>query len=73
MIQTHSHLVEVDEIARLLTIHRVYANGRRELYTEMELPTGTVDQSETSFDAFCRLLGENLLLDSPIARKLLGL
>ncbi len=73
MNATYSHRVDVDEVARRLTIRRVHAGGRLELYTEMDLPTKTVDESEEAFRTFCCLLGENLLLDSPAARKLLGL
>ncbi len=70
---TYSHRVDVDKVARRLTIHRVYAGGRTELYTEMDLPARTIDDSEEAFRAFSCLLGENLLLDSPAARELLGL
>jgi hypothetical protein len=73
MTTTYSHLVEVDEAARRLRIHRIYADARKELYTEIDLPAKTVAESEESFETFCRLLGENLLLDSPTARKVLGL
>lgn len=69
----YSHLVEINEQDRRLTIHRVYADGRKELFTEMVLPSATCDEDTAKFEEFCRMLGENLLIDSPIARKLLSL
>lgn len=73
MDAAYSHRVDVDKVARRITIYRIYVCGRMELYTEMELPEKTVEESEEAFKVFCRLLGENLLLDSPAARELLGL
>lgn len=73
MMENYNHLIKIDEITRLLVIYRVYEDGRQELFTEVELPAKTVDENEDQFERFSCLLGENLLLDSPIARKLLGL
>ena len=73
MTKTYSHLVQVDEKTRRLTIHRIYPNGRQEIFTQTDLPATTVDESKDQFEVFCRVLGENLMLDSPISRKLLGL
>lgn len=73
MIPNYSHLVEVDEKDRRLTIYRVYENGRKELFTTIELPLQTVAENQDQFDRFCHSLGENLLIDSPSARKLLAL
>jgi hypothetical protein len=73
MSQKYSHLVEVDEHARKLIVQRVYADGRKELFTQVDLPATTASAKKKSLDEFCRKLGENLLLDSPAARKLLSL
>ena len=67
-----SHLIEIDENARLLRIHRVFADGRRQLFTETPLPPPTADSKSSQFAEFARLLGENILLDSPAARRVLG-
>jgi hypothetical protein len=67
----YCHLVEVDETSSKLIIYRVYFDGRKELYTQVDLPVGAKETD--SLGAFCRMLGENLLLDSPVARKLLNL
>lgn len=64
-----SHLIEIDESARLLRIHRVFADGRRHLFTETPLPS---DSKGSKYAEFARVLGENILLDSPAARRILG-
>jgi hypothetical protein len=67
-----SHLIEIDEAARLLRIHRIFADGRRHLFTETPLPSRMDDPKGSQYAEFARLLGENILLDSPAARRLLG-
>ena len=69
----YNHFVEVDEKSHRLMIYRIYGDGRKELFTEIELPSTIIEESEDEFREFARLLGENLLMDSPAARKLLGL
>jgi hypothetical protein len=73
MTPRYSHLVEVDVDTRKLVIHRVYGDGRKELFTHVDLPAGTADAKKERLNEFCRMLGENLLIDSPDARKLLNL
>lgn len=68
----HSHLIEVDEGERSLTIYRV-RDGERELYTSVKLPASTCDIGRRAISSFCRTLGENILFDSPAARRLLSL
>lgn len=67
-----SHLIEVDEGARLLRIHRVFPDGRRHLFTKTPLPPRMTDKSGFKHSEFARQLGENILLDSPAARRALG-
>jgi hypothetical protein len=73
MVLKYSHLVEVDESSHRLVIHRIYPDGRRELFTEVDLPTAGAGSQQDALASFCRMLGENLLVDSPVARKLLRL
>ena len=70
---TFSHVVEIDEKTRKLSIHRLFANGERQLFTTVDLPDVPANGSDAALDEFARQLGENLLLDSPVARKLLSL
>lgn len=69
----YNHLIEISENDRRLIIYRVYEDNRTELFTEVDIPSKTAAENKDKFEEFARLLGENLLLDSPIARKLLDL
>jgi hypothetical protein len=69
---TFSRLVEIDEVTRRLKIYRVYSDGRRQFYTETELPPRTVESTSSAYADFARELGENILIDSPAARRAIG-
>lgn len=68
--ENFSHLIEINEKERLLTIYRV-SGSRRDLYTSVKLPEKTWAKNPEEIREFCRKLGENIILDSPQARKLL--
>lgn len=68
----YAHLIEVDETGRSLAIYRVRGT-ERQFFTSVELPQATWDADRAAIESFCRMLGENILFDSPAARKLLGL
>lgn len=72
MDSNFSHLIEVDEGARLLRIHRIFPDGRRHLFTETPLPPRMADPKGSQYAEFARALGENILLDLPAARRALG-
>lgn len=65
------HLVRVNQETRELFIYRVSSNGQLSLFTKAPLPMAKGWTEE--FSSFARTLGENLLVDSPAARDLLGL
>ena len=65
------HIVSIDEAARELVIHRIDSKGKCSLYTKAPLPRATGWSPD--LEAFARQLGENLLMDSPLARRILGL
>lgn len=67
----HDHIVCCDEKTRQLHIYRLDADARRTLLTTVDLPRSSGWTSEV--EAFAKALGENLLMDSPTVRKLLGL
>ena len=71
-MRAYDHIVQIDESTRELRIYRLDADGTRTFYTSTELPSSS-GWKDTSLQAFARLLGENLLMDSPVARKLLNL
>lgn len=69
----YSHVIEIRESTRRLTIYRVFDYGTKELFTDVELPQASAAEDQSGFARFTQILGENLLLDSPVARKLLKL
>jgi hypothetical protein len=72
-MEAYAHLVEIDEEKRQLLIYRIRKNGKKQLFTSVDLPSKTFAEDEDGFRRFSTYLGENLLVDSPVARKLLGL
>lgn len=68
-----SHVLDIDEEKRLLIISRVFKDGTKQFFTSIDLPSKTFSDDEQGFKYFAQKLGENLLIDSPVARKLLGL
>ncbi|AOY66212.1 hypothetical protein LN565_16190 [Xanthomonas euvesicatoria pv. euvesicatoria] len=67
----HSHLVYVDEESRKLLIYRLSEKGKKTLLTDISLP---IEQGWSSdLESIAKQLGENLLMDSPAARRLLDI
>lgn len=69
----YSHVLEFDEEKRILTINRLFKDGTRQLFTTVQLPSKTFSEDEKGFRDFAQKLGENLLIDSPVVKKLLEL
>ncbi len=69
----YSHLIEVDEEKNRIYIYRVSTSGKKDLLTYTDLPSKKYEEDPEGFKEFARLLGENILLDSTIARKIFGL
>jgi hypothetical protein len=67
-----THIVEIDEQRRQLSIYRVIGT-QRSLFTAIALPMGNWEEDPDAMKQFCQILGENILLDSPQARRLLGI
>ncbi|MCW1977998.1 hypothetical protein [Xanthomonas campestris] len=65
----HSHLVYVDEGLRKLFVYRVSAEGKKTLLTDVALPSK--QGWPVDLEHIAKQLGENLLMDSPAARRLL--
>lgn len=68
----YRHLIEIDEEERSLTIYRV-KGSEHEVYTSVKVPEIKCMDDPKAIDDFCRILGENILLDTPIGRKLFGI
>lgn len=67
------HTIEYKKNDRVLIVNRLYPDGRLELYTSVGFPEKSFDEDKSGFRAFAQTLGENLLIDSFVARALLGL
>lgn len=70
-MNAYDHVLHIDAANRELQIYRVDADGTKSLFTSVILPASRGWTAE--FEAFAKQLGENLMLDSPAARDLLGL
>ncbi|UVK51043.1 hypothetical protein DBIPINDM_004253 [Mesorhizobium sp. AR02] len=63
------HLIQAEEETQLITIYRIDSGGMPTLYTSVSFE----EARKMGFDKFGRLLGENLILDSPGLRDLFSL
>lgn len=70
-MNSHNHLVCIDENTRELIIFRVNEGGEKTLLTKTALPM--VSGWSAELEALAKTVGENLLMDSPAARQLLGI
>lgn len=70
-MNSYDHVLHIDAATREVQIYRLDSNGERSLYTSVKLPESRGWTPE--LESFARQLGENILLDSPAARKLLNL
>src|SRR5690348_11967830 len=71
IVSQHNHLVCVDEESRELTIFRVDETGKQTLFTRVSFPSG--QGWSPALENFAKQMGENILMDSPSARRMLEL
>ena len=72
-MKNHDHKVIIDENSKTIIINRIMPDGSEHLFTSAKLPSGNAQDNWEEFESFAKQLGENILLDSPVARKLLNL
>jgi len=70
-VERCDHLLQIDEKSRELRIYRVDEAGGKTLFTSTLLPTSKGWGED--LEKFAKQLGENVLMDSPAARRLLQL
>ncbi len=69
----YSHLIEVDEDTNRIYIYRINTdNWKKHLLTYTDLPNKKYDEDPEAFKEFARLLGENIILDTSVAKKIFG-
>lgn len=68
---TYSHLITVQEKdgSRVLRIDRVFENGRKDFYTEIELPPHEEDKKWDLFERIASNLGKSICIDSVELRE----
>ncbi len=59
----YRHVFEYDELSRKIIITRVFDSGQSHLFTELQIDQ--VDPSLRTLAHIGRMLGENLILDTP--------
>lgn len=69
MSYSFSHLIEMNDKEDRIIIYRIFDDGRKQLYTHIDFSDISFDADRSCFDLLAKELGENLLLDSPVARK----
>ncbi|TPJ81312.1 hypothetical protein [Mesorhizobium sp. B2-6-2] len=60
------HLIQADEETKVITIYRIDSGGVPTLYTSVSFD----EARKMGLEKFGKLLGENLILDSPKLRDL---
>ena len=70
-MEKYDHLLQIDEQSRELRIYRVESSGQKSLFTAAPIPSSK--GWTEALERFAKQIGENVLMDSPTARKLLSL
>lgn len=71
--QSHDHIVRIDPESGELSIYRLDEDLGEVLYTSVNLRDEMATNPESALDRMARLLGENILLDSPAGREIFGI
>lgn len=69
----YNHLVTIDLDKRCIRIFRVMPSGENVLFTELTLPDEDGRGWTDELTAVAHALGEDLLMDSPVTRKVFAL
>ena len=72
-MKNHDHRITIDEETKTIIINRIMPDGSEHLFTSKQLPSDNAHNNWEEFKSFAQQLGENILMDSPAARKLLKL
>lgn len=69
----YSHIVSIDAEKKSLMIYRLFDDSRKEFLTACNIEGISSKNDWDKFAEFARQLGENILMDSPMARKIMDL
>jgi hypothetical protein len=70
---TYDHLLKIDKNNRQIHIFRVFQDGSSVLFTSLDLPAAQLGGWSDETVKLALRLGEDLLIDSPVARTFLNL
>ncbi|GGA03208.1 hypothetical protein GCM10011408_25890 [Dyella caseinilytica] len=70
MKQAHNHLITIDQESRCIRIFRVMSNGEHQPYAMLAIPGNGSDKKRLQM--FAQMLGEDILVDSPVTQPLFG-
>ena len=65
------HTVKIDPARMVARIDRVWQNGQTQLFTEIGLTNLAATDFVVHFERCAKQLGEDILIDSPLARRIL--
>ena len=71
--QDYCHQVVFNDRDKVIRIERVFLDGSRHLFTILDVAINSEESVEEAFRRCSQRLGEDLLLDSPRARKMFDL
>lgn len=73
MPMQYDHIVRFDPILRRVTIMRLESENRETLFTHLDLPEKSPEGWSEAVIELARRIGEDILIDSPVARAALNL
>lgn len=72
-MKTFSHIVSIDPEKKLLKIYRLFEDSQKEFLTERSIEGISAQKDWGKFSQFAQQLGENILMDSPVARQIMNI
>jgi len=69
----YDHIVRFDPILRRVSIIRLDGESRETLFTHLDLPEKSPEGWSEAVVELARRIGEDILIDSPVARDALNL
>jgi hypothetical protein len=72
-VRPFCHLIEFDKARSMAIINRLFKDGTKVLYVEIPISTAEEGSIESAFRNYAQRIGEDIILDSPEARSMLGI
>lgn len=72
-VRPFCHLIEFDKVRKMAIINRLFKDGTKVLYVEVPISIVEEESIEAAFRSYAQRIGEDIILDSPEARNMLGI